>query len=223
MHGVLASVTVGKVQRMEVPPERRLDFKEAAWRSGIYKTSAGGPVRITPTGIAGDEQADLKHHGGPDNVVLAYAASHYPVWVKDLGMLGLPYGSFGENFTIDGTFSDDTVCIGDTWRVGDEKTGVLLQVTQPRQPCFKLARRLEQVHIVKMVRERGWGGWYSRVLREGTVEVGMPVALVERTHPQWTCVAAVHAMYGRNQDPGRAAALATLPELSTRWKDELLG
>ena len=222
MRGNVVSVTVGKVQRMQVPPERRIDFKEPTWRSGIFKTPATGPVRVGPAGMAGDEQADLNFHGGSDNVVLAYAARHYPIWVKDLEMLSLPYGSFGENLTLDGDFADDAVCIGDTWRVGSEKDGVLLQVTQPRQPCYKLARRLERVHVVKMVKDRGWGGWYSRVLRAGDVQTGMEVVLVERLHPQWTCAAAAAAMYARNKDPGPADELSRLPELSARWKQELL-
>jgi len=195
----------------------RVDFRTAAWSSGIFKSAVSGSVAIMRGGVVGDEQADLENHGGPDNVVLAYDAEHYPVWRETLGMPGLEYGNFGENFTVRG-FSDESVCIGDVWRVGE----VLLQVTQARQPCYKLARRLEQPHIVKMVRENSWGGWYLRVLREGEVEAGMEIECVERRHPEWTAAKAVQVMYARKKDLESARNLSKLPELSARWKHELL-
>jgi MOSC domain-containing protein YiiM len=222
MLATLVSVTVGKVQHMAMPQGKSFDGKNPTWSSAIFKNPVDGPVRVTTENVEGDQQADLNFHGGPDNVVLAYNAAHYDVWRKELSLPELPFGAMGENFTFAGEFSDETVCIGDTWQVGDEKRGVLLQVTQPRQPCYKLARRLGTPLVVKLVKQRGWGGWYSRVLREGVVEKGMQAKLLERLHPQWNCVAAAHAMYLRNQDPDRAAALATLPALSTRWKQELI-
>ncbi|HEY4329474.1 MAG TPA: MOSC domain-containing protein, partial [Phycisphaerae bacterium] len=114
------------------------DFRDRVWESGIYKEKVEGEVRVTAGGMEGDEQADLYNHGGPDNVVLAYDAGHYPVWRQKLEMPELAYGGFGENFTVTG-FTDATVCIGDVWIVGGE---LKLQVTQARQPCFKLARRV---------------------------------------------------------------------------------
>jgi MOSC domain-containing protein YiiM len=105
------------------------------------------------------------------------------------------------------------------WRAGPALT---LQVTQARQPCYKLARRLRQPHIVKMVRENSWGGWYLRVLVPGPAEAGMPIHLVQRLHPQWTVAHAVQVMYNRRIDRAPAQQLAALPELSARWTHELL-
>lgn len=133
-------------------------------------------------------------------------------------MAELGNGMFGENFTVRG-FTDETVCIGDVWRVGGE---LMLQVTQPRQPCFKLARRLRQPQIVKRVRETGWGGWYLRVLREGVVERGMGIELVERGRVEWTVARAVRVMYERKKEEGAARELAGVGELSVRWKRELV-
>ena len=218
MIGELVGVQVGKVQRLVMPQNVRVDFQHPFWTSGIFKAAVEGKVRVTPLGIEGDEQADPEFHGGPDNVVLAYDAEHYPVWREELGMPELAYGGFGENFTVRG-FSDETVCIGDVWRVGDE---LMLQVTQSRQPCYKLARRLRQQNIVKRVRETSWGGWYLRVLKEGMAAVGMKIERVERMHPEWTIARAVQTMYGRKREEGAARELAGLVELSERWRRELV-
>lgn len=218
MTGELVSVQIGRIQRLVMPENARVDFQHPFWTSGIFKSPVEGKVRVTPRGIEGDEQADLQFHGGPDNVVLAYDAEHYPVWRKELAMPELAYGGFGENFTVRG-FSDETVCIGDIWQVGKELT---LQVTQARQPCYKLARRLRQPHIVKRVRETSLGGWYLRVLKEGIAERGMKIELAERLHPEWTVARAVQTMYSRKKDEEQARKLAALPELSARWKVELL-
>lgn len=203
-----------------MPTGTRVDFRHENWTSAIYKDSVGsGPVKVGTLAIDGDEQADLENHGGPDNVVLAYDADRYPAWRAELGMPGLAYGAFGENFSVSGC-SDETVCVGDVWEVGDG--GLLLQVTQARQPCYKLARRLGQPHIVKMVKERSAGGWYLRTLRAGSAAAGMMMTLVSRVHPEWSVARAVQVMYNRKKDAGAARALAALPELSVRWKRELV-
>ena len=100
--------------------------------------SKGRCSSARPTWI-GDGQADRKNHGGPYRAVLGYSADHYPVWREDLDMPDLPYGAFGENFTIAG-LDEESVALGDVFRVGDQ---VVLQVSQPRAPCWKLARRWE--------------------------------------------------------------------------------
>jgi MOSC domain-containing protein YiiM len=217
--GQIVGLQAGRVKRLVMPDHLRVDYRHANWTSGIFKDPIHGTLIARHTGLEGDQQADLDNHGGPDNVLLAYDADHYPAWRDRLGLPDMPFGAFGENLTVQG-FTDDTVCIGDQWEIGGE--GALwVEVTQARQPCYKLARRLQQPHIVKMVHESGWGGWYLRVLREGPVAGGMTVRRVARRHPRWTVVRAVQTMYARKKDPAAAAALAALPELSARWKREL--
>jgi MOSC domain-containing protein YiiM len=218
MVGELLSIQVGKVKKLVMPTNVRVDFRHPFWTSAIYKSTVEGPVRVYTESMEGDEQSDHDHHGGKDNVILAYDADHYPVWREELGMPELGHGAFGENFSVRG-FSDATVCVGDVWRVGE---GLVVQVTQARQPCFKLARRLCQPHIVKRVRENSWGGWYLRVLEEGMAEAGMKIEMVERRQPAWTVERAVQTIYARKKDRTAAEELAALPELSARWKEELL-
>jgi MOSC domain-containing protein YiiM len=127
-------------------------------------------------------------------------------------------GGFGENLTIEG-LNEDTVCIGDSWRVGE----VLLQVSQPRQPCWKLGRRWCRPDLPKRVIATGRTGWYHRVLRDGTIEAGMELVLVERPHPEWTVSAANGVMYARPPVAERRAALAEIEDLSVSWREELRG
>jgi MOSC domain-containing protein YiiM len=216
--GVLVSIQTGKVQRHVMPENVRVDFRHPFWTSGIYKSGVSGAVQVTRAGIEGDQQADLENHGGPDNVVLAYDAEHYPFWREDLGMPELTYGSFGENFTVTG-FSDETVCIGDVWQVG---ATLMLQVTQARQPCYKLARRLRQPHIVKKIHDNSWGGWYLRVLAPGPAEAGMAIERVKRLHAEWPVAKAIQVLYRKGEQAEAAAELAALPELSARWKAHLM-
>ncbi len=218
MIGKLLSIQVGRVQHLTAPAAAQIDGRHPFWTSAIFKSPIKGAIQVSPTALADDQQADLNNHGGPDNIVLAYDAAHYPVWQRQLAIADLPFGSFGENFTVDG-FTDESVCIGDIWRVGES---LRLQVSQARQPCYKLARRLGQPLIVKLIKERGWGGWYLRVLDEGPAEAGMTITLEKRFHPDWPVATAVQIMYQRMVDPHRARQLAALPELSRRWKTELL-
>jgi MOSC domain-containing protein YiiM len=171
---ILVSIQVGKPQRLI--HERERDSYPEEWETAIYKYPVQGPVWVGSTNVEGDGQADLRAHGGPDQAVMAYSADHYPEWRATLNLPELSYGAFGENFTISG-ITEETVCFGDVYDIGE----VRVQVTTQRQPCFKLARRLERPEVVRMVVETGRSGWYLRVLKEGTVEAGQPVVLVERS------------------------------------------
>ena len=198
------SIQVGRPRLSTVADPTGMDPRHGPWLSGIFKGIASGPVAVTMRGIAGDGQADPRFHGGPDNVALAYDLEHYEYWRGALEMADLPPGSFGENFSVR-DLPDETVCIGDIWRIGTGQGagGVTMQVTQPRQPCWKLGRRLGHPQVVKMVMEKGWGGWYLRVLEEGIAEAGMGSELVERPHPEWIVQDAVWLMYRRKKRGGR--------------------
>lgn len=203
----LVSVQVG------LPQQHDGQSGAQSWTSGIFKAPVVGPARIGRLGIAGDGQADLENHGGLDKAVLCYSADHYPGWRQRLGIADMPWGGFGENLTISG-LDETAVCIGDTWQVGD----VLLQVSQPRQPCWKLGRRWNVKELPAWVVENGRGGWYVRVLREGLVEAGMKVLLVERPFEAWTVERANQVMHHRKYDLAAAAELAALPLLSAAWR-----
>lgn len=183
------------------------------WTSGIFKSPIDGPVAVTVTGLLGDGQADPAVHGGPDKAVCVYAAEHYPAWRRTLGLDAFVFGAFGENLTVTG-LDEQAVCIGDVWRAGD----VLLQVSQPRKPCWKLGRKWGRPSLTDEVRDSGRTGWYFRVLEPGHLSRGLPLSLVSRAHPAWTVAAANAVMHDR---VGDAAALATLEGLSENWRTTL--
>lgn len=219
----LASIQAGPARTLDEPTPERPDLKP--WRSAIFKAPLAGRVRVGALGVEGDGQADRSLHGGLEMAILAYGADHYAEWrrvFEEAGVLApgaeLPFGAFGENLDIRGQ-TEDAVCIGDVMEIGPE---VRVSVTQPRQPCWKLARRWNMPDLTARVKANGRGGWYLRVLREGGIEAGMPITLIERPHPEWTISAAQRVYRDRNTDRAAAEALAECPALSMDWRERLL-
>lgn len=210
MTGRIVSVSVGMPR--EHGTEGAAEPMERAWTTGFFKDPVAGPVRVRATNLDGDGQADLRVHGGPDKAVLLYAASHYPDWAAELGF-AMPFGAFGENLTVE-RMTEDDVCIGDVWDAGTAR----LQISQPRGPCWKIARRWKIRDLSARVQRTGRTGWYARVLREGTLQAGDALTLVERPHPAWNVAIATELLRPGNGREAEAAALATVPALADAWR-----
>lgn len=203
----IVSLQVGKPRTYgrrdaETPEERE-------WTSATVKDPVSGKVWLTRTGLEGDGQADIVAHGGPDKAVLVYSAESYPLWHRELGRNMFPYGGFGENWTVTGLTETD-VCIGDVFAVAD----AIVQVSQPRIPCWKQARRWGIPDLVERIQESGRAGWYLRVLQEASVEQGDGLRQLERPHPEWSVRRAFRAIVERRQYPQQAKALAAVPALA---------
>lgn len=207
----ILSIQVGRPQSYSVAGE---PAKE--WNSAIQKQQVAGPVWLDVTNLAGDEQADLVHHGGPDKAVLAYAYGHYERWNGEYPEFGFSPGGFGENLTIVG-LDEGTVCIGDTYRIGPCE----LQVSQPRQPCWKLARRWQFPKLAAIVQQCGRTGWYLRVITAGLIEAEMTVDLIDRPHPDLTIAKASAIMHAKPRSAAEDLRLAACPALSTSWRTTL--
>ncbi|HEY9898921.1 MAG TPA: MOSC domain-containing protein [Pantanalinema sp.] len=186
------------------------------WTTGFFKEPVRGPVFLGTEGLDGDGVADRRVHGGPEKAVLAYSGLHYSVWESELDLGRLPFGAFGENFTLDAQ-TEAEVCIGDVYAAGE----ALLEVSQPRQPCWKLSRRWRIPDLSVRVQANGRTGWYFRVLREGLVRVGDVLIRIERPYPHWTVAEANAIMHHRREDLEAAAALAACPALATSWRKTL--
>lgn len=185
--------------------------------SAIAKEPTDQPVSIGPLGLAGDEQADLTVHGGPDKAIHHYPRDHYSAWLADLGPHPLlaGEGAFGENLSTLGLI-EDQICIGDRFRLGS----ALLEVSQGRQPCWKLDHRFGHKGLSAAVISTGRSGWYYRVIEPGEASIGEALELVDRPRPEWT-VARVFALLvggGHHKDPAALHALAAEALLAESWR-----
>lgn len=208
----LISIQVGKPQ--ERPLDAVSNSQGKTWTSGIFKAPVSGRVWVGSLTLAGDGQADLKNHGGKDRVALLYAAEHYAYWREVLPEIPWVYGGFGENLTVSG-LHEDSAFLGDIYAIGD----VRLQVTQPRQPCWKLAKRWQQRDLTARVASTGYSGWYVRTLREGEIEAGMPIELIDRPYPQWSINQVRYVADNYEDEPLLVKELAKNSALSANWRD----
>lgn len=189
---------------------RTVEWRGRAVRTSIWKEPVEGPVRVEGVNLAGDAQADRRVHGGPDKAVYAYSRSDLDWWQQQLDR-PLPNGVFGENLTIAG-MDLNRALIGERWRVGN----VLLEVSQPRTPCYKLGIRLGDDTFPARFAEAGRPGAYLRILEEGLLRRGDPVVVESRPSASLT-VAEVADIYGHQ--PHRAAELLALPALAEVWRE----
>ena len=162
------SVNVGTQQQIAL-----LDRPDTTVLTSIFKSPVAGRVAVRRHNIVGDRQSDLKAHGGPNKAVYGYPSEHYRFWTKELPDRELPWGVFGENLTTEG-LSEETIRIGDRFRIGS----AVLQVTQPRMPCFKLGIRFDRPDMIKRFWSAGRPGMYLSIIQEGDVEAGDPVEKV---------------------------------------------
>jgi len=180
--------------------------------SAIQKRPVDEGAYLSRLNFAGDRQADTVHHGGKDKAVCAYPYEHYAYWERALGF-PLRFGAFGENLTLAGLLEGD-VCIGDVYEAGE----AVIQLSQPRQPCYKLAVRYDSPDLPLRVQQTGFTGYYFRVLREGRVRRGDALRLLQ-SHPLRVPVADVNAaMHGDSSNAELILKLLGVEALSDNWK-----
>lgn len=180
--------------------------------SAIAKRQVMVPLQLTLLGLGGDEQGDSLHHGGPDKALHHYPADHYPRWREDLPQVAADrwrIGAFGENLAPTG-LTEARVCIGDIFRLGP----ALIQVSQIRQPCWKLNVRLGVPDMAQRVQDQTRTGWYYRVLEPGEVTPGVELHLIDRPHPDWSLTRLAYHLYTDTLNRDALQALASLPPLA---------
>lgn len=184
--------------------------------SAIDKRPVGQPLWLGPAGFTDDQQGDPRHHGGSEKAVHHYPAEHYAAWRRELPTAAHPAlqpGGFGENLSTTG-LTEANLCIGDRWRLGE----ALLEVAQPRKPCWKLNMRFGLPDMARRVQASGRIGWYYRVLHPGLVAPDALLERLERPHPDWTLARLLVAVFGPAPDRETLAAMAALKVLAMAWR-----
>ncbi len=206
MHGKVNSVLTGKIDTFGPKEE------PSAYRKQVCEE----PQSVGFLGFTNDEQADRKHHGGVDKAVLQYASEHYATWIRerpDLHPELQAPGAFGENIASSG-MTESSVCIGDCYRIGS----ALVEVSQARQPCWKLGHRFGDADMVNDVVNSGHCGWYYRVLEVGVVAAGDVIELQDRVNPQWPVDIVFDLLVGGGRDQAALKSLSKLDALSSNWQ-----
>jgi len=207
----LLSVSVGQPREVSYR-DRRGRQKTVA--TGIFKQPVAGRVMLRSLGLDGDGQADLEAHGGPDRAAYAYPMENYPYWADTLGRSDFDAaGQFGENFTVEG-MTEDEIHIGDVFRIG----GALVEVSQPRVPCFKLGIRMGVPDFHKQFAECLRVGFYLRVLEEGEVGAGDEIEPIRQGVPRLSVAATMRLLYFEPDNLADARRALEIPALSPGWR-----
>jgi MOSC domain-containing protein YiiM len=201
------SVNCGKIRQVPV--------RGGTVTTSIFKSPVTGRVAVRRHNLECDRQADLTVHGGPYKAVYLYPAEHYPFWQEQLPGMDLPFGMFGENLTTTG-LTEESVHIGDRFRIGS----TILQVTQPRMPCYKLNFRFDRADMVKRFWRSGRSGIYFSIVSEGDLGAGDLIEPIE-AGPGQVSVADVLRLYtGDETDPELLRKALNAP-LYGGWKEGL--
>ncbi len=165
-----------EVKSVNLSSPRIVHWKGKEVETGIYKYPVQESIQLGTFGVAKDHVADLKVHGGIDKSCYFYSADHYEYWKSLYPDLDWNWGMLGENITVEG-LEESKIHIGDVYEIGEAH----IQISQPRQPCFKLGIKFGTQKILRDFINKGWPGCYARVIKEGKVEVGDKMSLIIRS------------------------------------------
>ncbi len=208
-----------ELKSINISLSKEVEYNGERIQTGIFKKPVTGTVQITETHVAGDQQVDLKNHGGEHKAVYGYSVNHYDYWRTALDKPDLAFGQFGENLSIT-DLDEATLCIGDQLQIGD----CILEITQPRVPCFKLGIAMGLRTMPKLFIEQANTGIYFRIIQPGTISTGQNVDLI-RQHSEQLSVQQLFKAYfdktfvGANEVMQRAE---TIPQLSSEWREKVL-
>lgn len=197
-----------KIESLNIGRPITVDYNGKPLETGIYKVPVKDSVHLSVNGLQGDGQADLVNHGGPDKAICVYPLEHYAYWEEQLGKK-LEYAAFGENITTTGLLETE-VCIGDIYEIGT----ALLQVSQPRYPCFKLSQKHGPSDMPVKVLTSGYSGFYLRVLREGEIAADDIIVKKQSGRGEVPVSQVLHVMEVGRKDKTGLAELIELDSLA---------
>jgi MOSC domain-containing protein YiiM len=201
-----------KLISVNVGQPRTVEWQGRMVETSIFKTPAAGPVALRTLNLDGDRQADLSVHGGAHKAVYVYPSEHYDFWRGELPGVELPWGMFGENFTTAGLLED--VRIGDRFRIGSAE----VIVSEPRVPCYKLGLKFGRADMVKRFLASGRSGFYVMVVKEGVVQVGDAIKLLDRAEQSVTVTDVTQLYVSKHSDPAILRRAVDLEALSDAWR-----
>ena len=207
-----------KIEALCVAKPKTIAHQGRTISTGIYKSPVEGSRMVRRTNIEGDGQADLSVHGGIDKAVYAFPREHYAFYQEALGGGPYAFGQFGENLTVSGLL-ESAVRIGDRYRAG----GALLEVSQPRSPCFKFAIKMGTPEAVRLCLLSARTGFYLRVIEEGPIEAGDAIRQ-DFTDAAAPSVEEVHALafFDKENVEGLKRAVRCTP-LAPAFREEFAG
>jgi MOSC domain-containing protein YiiM len=203
------AITGAQVLSVNVGRARKFDYNNQLVKSAIWKSPVAGRVQARGVNLEGDEQADRKVHGGPDKAVYAYAIEDTRWWEQELGR-SLQYGVFGENLTTEGIAVNDAL-VGERWEIGT----AVLEVSEPRVPCWRLGVRMNDQMFVRRFTEALRPGGYLRIIGEGDLGAGDEIRVIRRPDHGLT-IRDVFRIYTRDRD--EVERLIAIPQISESWK-----
>ena len=202
-------MSVAKVLSVNVGGVREFEYNDRPARSAIWKSPVSGRIQVRGVNVDGDTQADRKAHGGPDKAVYAYAIEDLKWWENQIDQ-SLPYGVFGENLTTEGIEVNNSL-VGERWEVGS----VVLEVSEPRVPCWRLGVRMNDKLFPRYFTEALRPGTYLRIIVEGDVAAGDEIRVIERPDHNLT-IRDVFRIYTRDHD--EIERLLSVPQMSEAWR-----
>ena len=208
------SIQVGEV--VTVGDINSKDIINKSYTTASYKKPIDKIFEVTKLSIVGDSVADTIHHGGIDKAIFANSLNNYNHWKQYLNKDNISYGALGENLTID-SIDESTVCIGDIHQIGSVK----LQVSQPRQPCWKISRRWEHKDFMQEIYSSGLTGWYYRVIEEGSFKADDLVQYISSLDTKITIIKANKVMRNKEEYSDMVDTLLSIDELAQSWKNSL--
>lgn len=204
--GVVQSVCIGRAK----------SFARPGTSSAISKNATREEVKVFYECLEGDEQADTRVHGGLDKAVHIYPFEHYAelqsIFRNQYGRF-MSHGSFGENISTLG-LNEDNICIGDLLSIGS----AILEVTQTRQPCWKVSDKFGIPDLAEVMQQKGVTGFYCRVLKPGKIASGHSIELSKRLHPDWPLRRVLNLLYHNPLDNEELIGVLKLP-LVPKWRE----
>ena len=201
---------------INVSQPKTINYQDNAIVTGIFKTPINGTVKLTKLNLEGDGQADLKVHGGVNKAIYVYPFEHYDFWKNELNRNDFSYGQFGENFTILGVL-EDQIHMGDIFRIGS----AVLEVTQPRMPCYKLGIKMQLATFPKKFLKSGRSGFYMKVLEEGEVKAKESFEITHTNDKDLTVRDLWHLVFFDPENTEDAIRALKLPSLGPEWRQPL--